>query len=148
MALYVPLSRRRRNAALVATAMLLLGLVVGYLVGGSSAVTAAEAAAQVRSEADTLATRVEALTIEYDQALTGADDTIEAGVIDALDGIDHDLDVLIADAPWFGAVHSDDVRAAAAAVRTAAEETVTPEAFANVATASAATIRETFGVQR
>src|SRR3954453_600106 len=148
MALYVPMSRRRRNAALVAAATLLVGLVVGYVGGRSSAVTAAEAATAVKSEGDTLATRIEALTIEYEQAVGGGGDTIQAGVIDALDGIDHDLDALVGDAPWLGTAQTDDLHAATAAVRTAAEQTVSAEAFATVAADSATTIRETFGVQR
>src|SRR6478672_1258876 len=87
MALYIPVSRRRRNAALVALATLLLGLVVGLLVGRSTAVTAAEAAREVRTQGDTLGTRLEALTIEYDQAVAGTGDTVQAGVLDALDRV-------------------------------------------------------------
>jgi len=148
MALYVPQSRRRRNAALVAVATLLAGLVVGFLVGRSSAVTASEAAAQVKSQADTLATRVEALTIEYDQAVSGAGDTIQAGVIDALDGIDRDLEALTRDAPWLGAAQIAALHAATAAVRSAANDTVSTDAFGSVVSDSASTIRATFGVRQ
>ena len=148
MALYVPQSRRRRNAALVAVATLLAGLVVGFLVGRSSAVTASEAAAQVKSQADTLATRVEALTIEYDQAVSGAGDTIQAGVIDALDGIDRDLEALTRDAPWLGAAQIAALHAVTAAVRRAANDTVSTDAFGSVVSDSASTIRATFGVQQ
>ena len=42
----------------------------------------------MRARADTLGTRLEALTIEYEQALTGTGDTVKAGVLDALDLID------------------------------------------------------------
>ncbi|HEY4330998.1 MAG TPA: hypothetical protein VGM78_00445, partial [Ilumatobacteraceae bacterium] len=84
MALYVPLSRRRRNAALVAALTLVLGLAVGFIVGRSSATTAGEAASDVRTKGDTLATRLEALTIEYDQAIAGGSDSLTGSVIDAL----------------------------------------------------------------
>src|SRR5262245_54788198 len=99
MALYVPQSRRRRTAAILAAATLLVGLVVGYVVGRSSATTATEASTAVHAEADTLGTRIEALTIEYEQAVSGTGDTIQGGVLDALDGIDSDLDSLIEEAP-------------------------------------------------
>ena len=104
MVLYIPLSRRRRNAALVALATLVVGLVVGYArraLDGDHRV--GEPAAGARPQGDTLGTRIEALTIEYDQAISGRGDTIQGGVLDALDGIDADLDRLIADSPWIGA---------------------------------------------
>src|SRR5262245_38325480 len=146
MSLYVPLSRRRRNAAIVAVATLLLGLVVGYFVGRSSAVTASEAAAAVRDEAETLGTRIEALTIEYEQAVNGTGDTIQGGVLDALDGIDIKLDSMIADAPWLGPAQIAQLHAAVDAVRTAAADEVSIDDFTTAATSSAATLRDTFGV--
>lgn len=146
MALYIPLSRRRRNAVLLAIATLLVGLVAGFLAGRSSAVTAGERSAQVRTRGDTLGTRVEALTIEYEQAITGAGDTVQAGVLDALDAIDDDLDRLIADAPWLGRAQIDALHSASTAVRTAADQKVTVDQFTSVADTSAATIRQTFGV--
>lgn len=146
MALYVPLSRRRRNAAIVAVATLLLGLVVGFLVGRSTAVTASEATSAVKAEADTLATRIEALTIEYDQAISGGGDTIQGGVIDALNGIEADLDSLIAEAQWLGPTQIARLHAAVNEVTAAANDAVSTDDFASTATTSAATIRETFGL--
>ena len=60
---YIPLSRRRRNATIVSIATLLVGLVGGGLIGRTTAITASEAAQDVRSQGDTLGTRIEALTI-------------------------------------------------------------------------------------
>jgi hypothetical protein len=145
MALYIPLSRRRRNAALVAVATLLIGLVVGLLIGRSTAVTASEAARDVRSQGDTLGTRLEALTIEYDQAVAGTGDTVQAGVIDALDRIVADMDRLIAEAPWLGAAQKARLHAATTDVRTAASDLVSPDQFAEVVSASAGTLRAVFG---
>ena len=145
MALYIPLSRRRRNAALVAAATLLVGLVVGLLVGRSTAVTATEAARDVRAQGDTLGTRLEALTIEYDQAVAGTGDTVQGGVIDALDRVVVDVDRLVAEAPWLGAAQVDRLRAATTAVRDAAGTLVSPTQFGEVVSASAATVREVFG---
>jgi len=146
MALYIPLSRRRRNAALVAIATLLAGLVIGFLTGRSSAVTAGEAAADVRSKGDTLGTRVEALTIEYEQAIAGTGDTIQGGVLDALDLVVVDMDKLIDEAPWIGAGQAGLLHAATTAVRTAATDKVDPTEFSTIAATTAKTIRDTFGV--
>jgi hypothetical protein len=142
---YISLSRRRRNATIVAVATLLVGLVVGALVGRSTAVTASEAAQQVRAEGDTLGTRIEALTIEYDQAIAGTGDTVEAGVLDALDSIEADLDKLIAESPWFGVANRQSLHDAIEELRTAGVSRVDPEAFAQVAATTAARVRDAFG---
>jgi len=151
MAMYIPLSRRRRNAALIAVATLVAGLVVGFVVGRSSATTASEAARDVRARGDELASHVAALTIEYDQAIgadqtAGGTDTIQGGVLDALDLVDSDLDQLIKDAPWIGGAQSDALHAATAAVRAAATNKVTADEFETVADTTATAIRTTFGV--
>lgn len=143
---YIPLSRRRRNAALVALATLVVGLIVGVVVGRSTAITASEAAHDVQTKGDTLGTRVEALTIEYDQAISGTGDTVEAGVLDALDLIEADIDKLVAETPWLGRAPIKELHDATAAVRTAAENRVDPTEFADLATRTAALIRDTFGV--
>lgn len=145
MALYIPVSRRRRNAALVAVATLLLGLVVGLLIGRSTAVTATEAARAARSQGDTLGTRLEALTIEYDQAVAGTGDSVQAGVVDALDRVVVDMDRLIAEAPWLGRAQVDRLHAATTAVGAAAGQLVSPEQFAEVVSSSARTLRDVFG---
>ena len=146
MALYIPVSRRRRNALLLAIATLVGGLVVGFLVGRSSATTAEERAAEVRARADTLGTRLEALTIEYEQVLTGTGDTLKGGVLDALDLIDGDLNRLIAETPWLGAAQIDSLHAATTAVRTAAGQTMDLDRFTKVVDSSATTVRDAFGV--
>lgn len=151
MAMYIPLSRRRRNAALIAIATLVAGLIVGFVVGRSSATTASEAARDVRARGDELASHVAALTIEYDQAIgadqtAGGTDTIEGGVLDALDLVDSDLDALIGDAPWIGATQAAELHSATAAVRTAATNRIAAADFETVVDAAATTIRATFGV--
>jgi hypothetical protein len=144
---YIPLSRRRRNATLVALATLIVGLVAGVVVGRSTAITASEAARDVRARGDTLGTRVEALTIEYEQAIAGTGDTVEAGVLDALDRIDADIDKLVADSPWLGTSQVQALHDSTAAVRAAGENRVTTGAFADVAGTTAASIRTTFGAR-
>ena len=142
---YIPLSRRRRNAMLVALATLLVGLVVGIVVGRSAAVTASEAAKQVRARGDTLGTRIEALTIEYDQAIAGTGDTVQSGVLDALDLVEADMNKLIVDSPWLGAIQKQKLHDGITAVRTAATSRLNTDAFADIAASTAALIRETFG---
>ncbi|MEP7203840.1 MAG: hypothetical protein ABI894_14590 [Ilumatobacteraceae bacterium] len=143
---YVPLSRRRRNAALVSVAALLVGLIAGVLVGRSTAITASEAAHDVRTKGDTLGTRIEALTIEYDQAIAGTGDTVEAGVLDALELIDGDIDKLVDESPWLGLGQVKQMHDATTALRTTAENRVDPVEFSNVAFSTAAIVRDTFGV--
>jgi hypothetical protein len=142
---YIPLSRRRRNAILVALATLLVGLVVGVVVGRSTAITASEAASSVRAKGDTLGTRIEALTIEYDQAVGGTGDTVEDGVLAALDLVEADIDKLIADSPWLGKAQTDALHEATKAVRSAGTDRVDPVQFAEIADTTAALIRDTFG---
>jgi hypothetical protein len=143
---YIPLSRRRRNALLLALATLVVGLVVGVVVGRSAAVTASEAATQVRARGDTLGTRIEALTIEYDQAIAGTGDTVQRGVLDALDLVEGDMDKLIADSPWLGVAQKQGLHDAITDVRTAAVSRVDTGTFGDLAAKTAALIRETFGV--
>lgn len=144
MALYIPVSRRRRNAAVLAIAALVFGLVAGFVAGRSSADTAEERATAVRARADTLGTRLEALTIEYEQAVAGTGDSVQGGVLDALDLIDEDIDQLIGDAPWLGEAQIDSLSGATAAVRTAAQHTVTVDEFTAAVDAAATTVRATF----
>jgi hypothetical protein len=143
---YIPLSRRRRNAALAALATLVIGLVVGVVVGRSTAVTASEAAETVRSRGDTLGTRIEALTIEYEQAITGTGDTVESGVLDALDLVDADMSKLIDESPWIGTAQQEALHDAVGAVRSSAENRVDPATFAQVAATSSGFVRQVFGV--
>ncbi len=147
MALYVPLSRRRRNAFLVAAATLLLGLIAGFIVGRSTAITAGDSAADARSKGDTIATRIQALTIEYDQAVGGGDDSIKGGVLDALDLVDSDLSKLIKASPWLGTAQATNLRASVTAVRTAATSKVAADQFAEITKTTAKFIRDTFGVE-
>ena len=146
MALYIPLSRRRRHAAIIAVLTLLAGLVVGFVSGRSSAVTASERAAAIRSRGDALGSRLEALTIEYEQVVSGTSDTLQGSVLASLDLLDHDLSGVIADAPWLGTSQITSLHAAVTAVRTAATNRVTAEAFTAVVDGSAKQLRATLGV--
>jgi hypothetical protein len=145
MAVYVPPSRRRRRLVLTGVVALVVGLVTGLLVGRSSVTTTSERVAEVRAEADDIATRVQALTIEYEQALAGSTDTLQAGVLDAIDGIDRDAGRTLRAAEWLTADSRTAVEGGLQQVRRAAESRVAAEAFADQAAATAGTIRDELG---
>jgi hypothetical protein len=145
MALYIPPSRRRLHAVLIGAATLVVGLIVGLLIGRASITTTGEQIRRVRTEAAELATRVQALTIEYDQALNGTGDTVQGGVLDALTGIDRDAAKAIADAPWLTSANRTAIRHVLQQVRTAAEAKVDAQTFADQTTAAAATIHAQLG---
>jgi len=108
-------------------------------------VTPSERASEVRTEGDTLGTRLEALTIEYEQAVGGTGDTIQGGVLDALDIFDSDLDQSIDEAPWLGQTQIDTLHHASVDVRQAAEDEVPTNDFSSIANSSATIVRSTFG---
>ena len=63
MALYIPASRRRRNALLMAAAALVIGLALGYLVGKAGQPSFAGEVRSAQHKADDLATQLERLPI-------------------------------------------------------------------------------------
>jgi hypothetical protein len=146
MAIYVPPSRRRRRLVLTGLACLVIGVVAGLLVGRASVTTTSERISRVRTEADDIATRIEALTIEYEQALSGQGDSVQGGVLDALDGIDRDLAATLAIASWLSPSSRARLVAAVRDVREAATEQVSASAFADQTAAAATTIRAELGV--
>jgi hypothetical protein len=145
MALYVPPSRRRLHVVLIATATLLVGLIVGLVVGRASITTTDERIADVRTEANDIATRLQALTIEYEQALAGRGDTVQGGVIDALDGIARDTAKAISTASWLTASNKAEIDDALNKVRASARAKVTAQAFADQLAAAASVIRQLLG---
>jgi hypothetical protein len=141
MAIYVPPSRRRRRLVLTGLVCLVVGVAAGLLVGRASVTTTSERIATVRTEANDIATRIGALTIEYEQALAGQGDSVQAGVLDALDGIDRDVASTLAAAEWLSPSARATVEAAVNNVRKAATARVSAQAFADQTTAAATTIR-------
>lgn len=145
MALYVPVSRRRRNAILLAVASAVVAFAVGYLIGRQATPSVSAQVASVQADAQALATRLEALPIEYDQALSGGQDTVEGGTLEALDGIQHDTIRAMDRAPW---VHADDrekVLDAIAATSQAARDRADPAVFLAAVTAAAGEVRAVLG---
>jgi hypothetical protein len=145
MALYVSPSRRRVRLVAVAVVALLVGLGAGLFVGRASVTTTGERIAEVRTQATDLATRVQALTIEYEQALAGQGDTLQGGVLDALAGIDRDAAKAIATASWLTAANRAAVQGALQQVRAAADAKVDAQTFADQTAAAATVIHQQLG---
>jgi hydrogenase/urease accessory protein HupE len=103
MALYISAARRRRRIVVTAALTLVLGLVAGVVFGRQMVESPAERARAVAAAGRDLATRVDALTIEYEQAVGGGGDSVAKGVSEPLAGIDHDLRSVLSSAPWIGA---------------------------------------------
>jgi hypothetical protein len=131
----------------VATALVALavGVAAGLLIGRSTVTTAQERAQQVRREAVDLATRVQALTIEYDQAIAAQGDTMEAGVVDPMQGIIADADRTMDRAVWLGAEDRTTVDDALQAVRQAAIDRVPADQFATATATAAGVLTQTLG---
>ncbi len=145
MVRYVPPSRRRWRLVVTALLALTVGVAAGLLIGRSTVTTAQEQARRVRNQAVDLATRVQALTIEYDQAIAAEGDTIQAGVIDPMQRVIADADHTMDQAVWLGADDRATVNDALRAVRQAALDRVSSEQFASTTATAAGVIRQTFG---
>jgi hypothetical protein len=146
MAIYTSPSRRRARTLIVAAACLVIGVVGGLLIGRATVTTTGARIDDARAAGEELATRVEALTIEYEQAIAGQGDTVTGGVLDALAGIRQDATAAADDAPWLSASVRGELDASLRAVADAADAGVDPAAFAARTSATATTIRATFGV--
>jgi hypothetical protein len=146
MALYIPASRRRRNALLLALAALVVGLALGYLVGKAGEPSFAGDVRSAQHTADDLATQLERLPIEYEQGLSGKGDSIEEGTLVPLDDAQKGAANLFDGAPWITAKARATTLDAIAEAKVAAEAKVSAAAFEQKANAAAAALRQTFGV--
>ncbi|MFM7534616.1 MAG: hypothetical protein ACKO91_02320 [Acidimicrobiales bacterium] len=144
MALYVSAGRRRRRLVVATVVALLVGSGAGFAVGRWSAPSVAAAATTARSRGEALATRLEALTIEYEQVLKGLD-SVEKGVLAPLDEIATGVERAGRDAPWVDAADLARVRAALDTVRTLAQSGGSAIAFADAASGGATVLRDVFG---
>lgn len=146
MARYIPIARRRRNAAFVAVIALFLGIALGWLIGKQSAPSVSAAVKDAQQQAADIAIQLERLPIEYEQALTGSGDTVQAGVIAPLDDIQVAATNAFDDAPWVSPQARAGAQDALAEVRRAAEDEVSADEFEAAVTDAANTIRLAFGL--
>ncbi len=146
MALFIPASRRRRNALLLAAATLVVGLVFGYLVGKAGEPSFASEVSSAQRKADDLATQMARLPIEYEQGLAGQGDNIQTGTIVPIDDVQKAAAGLFDNAPWVTAKARAATLDAIAEAKVAAEAKVTAAEFEQKVNAAAAALRQTFGV--
>ena len=99
-----------------------------------------------QQQAADIAIQLERLPIEYEQALTGSGDTVQAGVIAPLDDIQVAATNAFDDAPWVSPQARAGAQDALAEVRRAAEDEVSADEFEAAVTDAANTIRLAFGL--
>ena len=140
MARYIPIARRRRNAALAAVAALFVGIVLGWLVGKQSAPSVSSAVHDAQQQAADIAVQLQRLPIEYQQAIDGGgEDSIQAGVIAPLTDIQA--------APWIAPAARASAQDAIAEVRQAALDKVSADEFQTAVNNAADEIRSAFGLE-
>lgn len=148
MARYIPISRRRRNAALVAGAALLVGIVLGWLVGKQSAPSVSSAVHDAQQQAADIAVQLQRLPIEYQQAIDGGgEDSIQAGVVAPLDDIQASATNAFDDAPWIASATRANAQDAIAQVRQDALDKVSADEFETAVNDAADAIRSAFGLE-
>jgi hypothetical protein len=148
VARYIPISRRRRNAALVAGAALLVGIVLGWLVGKQSAPSVSSAVHDAQQQAADIAVQLQRLPIEYQQAIDGGgEDSIQAGVVAPLDDIQASATNAFDDAPWIASATRANAQDAIAQVRQDALDKVSADEFETAVNDAADAIRSAFGLE-
>jgi hypothetical protein len=146
MAVYVSVARRRRRAALVATATLVIGLVIGFGVGTTRTKSVDDRVQSVHTDASDIAARLVALDIEYRDALGGGADGFNGSVIQPLSEIQSDTVHLLDRAPWINADQRGEVLDKIAKLTVLANDRTTGDTFLAALNDAAALVRTTFGV--
>jgi len=145
MAQFVSAGERRRRLVASCIVCAVVALVAGVLIGRASVPTVAERVAGVRVQGNNLATRLSALTIEYEQALTGSGDTVSKGVDEPLTGIERELGAAMDDAPWVTTARRAEVLAATKNVRSVAAAQAPGATFETAVAEAATLVREVLG---
>jgi hypothetical protein len=145
--LYIPAGRRRRRAIVIAVAALVVGVVVGWALGRSTAVTPADAARDARERAGVATSQLTSSEIHYAQVVQGEGDTTElrASVEASLDRAAADLSDALARASWIDEGAADDLRRAVAEVRDAERATAPIDDYNAAIDRAERAINERFG---
>ena len=146
MALFVSAAERRRRLVLSCIASAVVALIVGVMLGRAGVPTLQDRARSLAASGALLATRVDALTIEYEQAVSGGGDSVAMGVDEPLAGIETELTLRMRRAPWITSSVAEEVLTATGAVRAAADKRVSPTEFAALTSTASELIRRALGV--
>lgn len=145
MAVYVSLAKRRRHAALVAIATLVIGLVVGFAIGTTRTSSVESRVRSVQTDADRIATRLVALDIEYRDAVAGGADDFDTSVTAPLAKIQGDTVHLLDRAPWIGADERGEVLDKIAKLVVLAKARTAADDFLAALNDASAVVRTDFG---
>jgi hypothetical protein len=100
-----------------------------------------ERVTQAHATSDQLATRVSALTIEYEQVVQGKGDSVEGGVLRPLRDIQTELRDLLAKSPWVTAAQKLRIQRLVGGVATAAQDGVAVTTFEQVTASASEALR-------
>ena len=145
MAVYVSRAKRRRHAAVLATATLVVGLLLGFAIGTTRTKSVDDRVQSVRTEADHIATRLVALDIEYRDSFGGGADDFDTSVTEPLAEIQADTVRLLDRAPWVGADQRGAVLDKIARLVVLAKARTAPDDFLTALNGASAIVRTTFG---
>jgi hypothetical protein len=147
VARYIPIARRRRNAALVTIAALFVGIALGWLVGKQSAPSVSSAVHDAQQRGADIAVQLERLPIEYKQTINGSgEDTVQKAVLTPLDDLQADATNAFDQAPWVASAARATAQDAIAEVRQAAQNAVSADEFETAVNDAADAIRSAFGL--
>ena len=146
MALYVPTSRRRRRAILMAVGALLVGLVLGLAVGRWSSTSVDDQVHSVQEKARETASGLKVLSLHVQAGATSASEPGDGGADLVLQRTRTELQNEFADAPWLDATSQKALLDELAALDAQPDRTST--AFSTAADALASHIDATFGLRQ
>ncbi len=146
MTLYISAARRQRRMIAWAVGVGLLTFVVGLLIGRQQVPSISDRVSSVQTAANEIATGVERLDIEYEQALAASGtDTVTAGVVAPLDELRARLQRTMDDAPWLAPSQRQALLDSMAEVRSGALDGTPLEDFRAKADATGQLVRAAFG---
>jgi hypothetical protein len=147
MTLYISAARRQRRAIAWAIVVGLVAFLLGLLLGRQQVPSIDDRIASVQRAASEIASGVERLDIEYEQALsTSGSDTVAAGVVAPLDGLRTRLQQTMDRAPWLAPSQRQALLDSVAELRSGALERMALDDFRSRSHAIGDLVRATFGV--
>jgi hypothetical protein len=146
---YIPAGRRRRRLVVVGVVAVVVGLVVGAVLGRATAPTLSDQISSVRSDAQSLDARLQALPLEYEKSLSGSEEFSRGGgPADALVGISADAAALARRATWLNDAQRGDVTDAIDQAQQVATAKGSAADFEAAVSAASAAVTDTFGLTR